>query len=186
MPLTDEQKGVAKGALAGLAIILAAMAFAVMLLGPKFIAISWTGRYVLSAASLLAPALALAFSIGRLANHRFGSPQDIAGSAASGGSSTAMMYQSLLQNTLEQAVLALLAYPVWGILAPEKFLVVLPTAAVLFLLGRALFFIGYARGAGSRAPGFALTFYPTIALILGDLGFVMTKALAMLHSAALP
>ncbi len=39
----------------------------------------------------------------------------------------------------------------------------LTALAILFCIGRALFWAGYGRGAGGRALGFALTFYPTIA-----------------------
>lgn len=37
---------------------------------------------------------------------------------------------------------------------------------MLFSIGRWLFAAGYARGAGARALGFALTFYPTVAALL--------------------
>jgi len=39
-------------------------------------------------------------------------------------------------------------------------------AAILFVFGRILFWRGYARGAPARALGFALTFYPTLAMLL--------------------
>ncbi len=38
-------------------------------------------------------------------------------------------------------------------------------AAVLFAVGRVLFWRGYARGAPGRAMGFGLTFYPSVALL---------------------
>ncbi len=41
-----------------------------------------------------------------------------------------------------------------------------PCAVSLFLLGRLFFITGYRKGAGGRAFGFALTFYPTVAAYL--------------------
>ena len=45
----------------------------------------------------------------------------------------------------------------------------------MFLLGRVLFFAGYAGGAPRRALGFALTFYPTVTLLLGALAFALHR-----------
>jgi uncharacterized membrane protein YecN with MAPEG domain len=42
----------------------------------------------------------------------------------------------------------------------------IPACASLFLIGRLVFAAGYSKGAGSRAFGFGLTFYPTIALAI--------------------
>jgi hypothetical protein len=53
----------------------------------------------------------------------------------------------------------------------------LPAAAILFLIGRILFFLGYAEGAASRAFGFALTFYPTLMLLVGVGFFVPGRVL---------
>lgn len=178
MPLSDKQSGVAKGMGAGVMVTLAGMAGMVALFGRTF---GGPDRAGLCAVALLAPALALAFSIARLARHRFFNAEDIDGSASSAGSDTARQLQSLLQNTLEQAVLAALAYAGWCALAPDFLMPALPAAALLFLLGRILFFAGYAHGAQSRAFGFALTFYPTLALVFGDAGFVIVNAAGLLR-----
>ena len=74
--------------------------------------------------------------------------------------------QSLLQNTLEQSVLALLIYLAWAAVMPSAWLSVVPLAAVSFALGRLLFLAGYASGAPSRALGFTMTFYPSIAMLI--------------------
>ncbi len=39
-------------------------------------------------------------------------------------------------------------------------------AVILFAIGRVLFIVGYDRGAGSRALGFTLTFYPTAFMLM--------------------
>ena len=72
----------------------------------------------------------------------------------------------MLQNTLEQCCLAFPVYVATAIVAPASFLPVVPLAAGMFLVGRALFFAGYAKGAPARAYGFALTFYPTVLLLV--------------------
>ena len=174
----EQQIGVLKGMSLGLFIAGATFVCSVKLLGPKLIVLSLDGRYALFALAILMPALTLAFSVGRLAKHRFFSPQDIDGSALSPGSGKAILLQSLLQNTLEQAVLALFAYASWSILVPSYLLPAAPTAAVLFLIGRILFFAGYAQGAKARALGFALTFYPTALLLIGSLYFAINAAMA--------
>jgi len=106
----------------------------------------------------------LAATIANVARLRFLSIEDIAGSGAGSGSRRVRDAVAILQNTAEQVVLAVLTH--LGLAAtmgePTAMLVAL---AVLFSVGRALFWAGYGRGAGGRALGFALTFYPTIAAL---------------------
>ena len=169
--LSEKQAGVLKGMSLALLITSATLACSVKLFGPKFIVISLDGRFRLCALTMLLPALTLAYSIGRLAQHRFFSAQDIDGSALSSGTSTAVLLQSLLQNTLEQALLALIAYASWCLLVPSALLPAAPAAAVLFFVGRVMFFASYVQGAQARALGFALTFYPTVLLLVAAMYF---------------
>ncbi len=121
-------------------------------------------RLELLAAALMAPAASLFVCIARLAKHRFFTPEDINGSALTEGTSRAKLLQALLQNTLEQVALALPVYFACSFTFPSQLLGLIPTAAAMFLVGRVLFYVGYAGGAPSRAFGFAFTFYPTILL----------------------
>ena len=125
--------------------------------------------------AIMVPLIALALAIGNVARLRFFSPDDI--DAAAGFSTTTSVRQAgaVLQNTLEQAVLAIGSYGLLALVRPDSsaLLIALPT---LFAVGRALFWWGYARGASGRALGFALTFYPSI----GALGIT---AGALLRSA---
>jgi uncharacterized membrane protein YecN with MAPEG domain len=41
-----------------------------------------------------------------------------------------------------------------------------PVFALYFILGRLMFALGYRHGAGARAVGFTLTFYPSVVLIV--------------------
>jgi MAPEG family protein len=122
-----------------------------------------TSRITLAAWALLSPAATLFLCIARLAKHRFFTPEDIHGSALTSGTDKARVLQSLLQNTLEQCCLAFPVYVAGTIIAPPFILPVVPAAT---FVGRMLFFAGYAKGAPARAYGFALTFYPTVLLLV--------------------
>jgi hypothetical protein len=111
-------------------------------------------------------ALWLGISIARLASHRFFSPEDIDGGGLTEGTDRANILQATLQNTLEQTVLAVLTHLAWAILMPASGLLTIPAAVALFLCGRVLFVRGYRGGAPSRATGFALTFIPTVLMLI--------------------
>lgn len=85
------------------------------------------------------------------------------------------MLQALLQNTLEQVLLAVLAHGAFAALAPPHWLGLIPTYTVLFVVGRLLFATGYAGGAGGRALGFALTFYPSMAMCVASLVMLISN-----------
>jgi len=106
----------------------------------------------------------LAAAIADVARRRFFSRDDIAGSAAGAASRPVREAAAILQNTAEQVVLAV---PVHLALATvmARPTVALAALAALFGAGRALFWLGYRRGPGGRALGFALTFYPTVAAL---------------------
>ena len=124
------------------------------------------GKLVVLGWSLLIPCLFLIGSIARIAKHRFFSSVDIDSSAATPSSLKLACLQAILQNTLEQTVLAMVVYLLWILMTPSVWLSVLPLSACCFLAGRILFFKGYHRGAVSRALGFALTFYPLVMMFV--------------------
>jgi hypothetical protein len=176
------QRDVAFGMGIGLAVTLASLGVAVLLQPFGAMPGAMSSRLEVLALGALAPSLALAFSIARLAAHRFHTPQDLDGSGLTSGTERASLLQALLQNTLEQVALALPVYAAWALLAPTHLIAVLPVAALLFLFGRTLFFWGYARGAAGRALGFALTFYPTVVLLAGAIALGVRYWVA--HAAA--
>jgi len=177
--LNTEQRGVVTGMAAALFIALALLSIAAVT-GVNRIAPSVSVEFRLNvlAASLMLPAFSLFICIARLAKHRFFSAEDINGSALTAGSSRAKLLQALLQNTLEQVVLILCVYSACAFSLPSQLLGLIPTAAIMFLVGRLLFYVGYAGGAHARAFGFALTFYPTVFL-----GFIAFYCLAF-HNVA--
>ncbi len=114
----------------------------------------------------LMPMLTLMVSIMRVANYRFASPEDIDGSGLTVGTGRVQVLRAILQNTLEQAVLAIGAYLIWATVMPHSWLQSIPVAALLFVTGRILFARGYERGAAGRATGFGLTAYPTFGMLV--------------------
>jgi hypothetical protein len=169
--MTRTQVGVAIG-----------MAFALALTIGAFV---WPGartanvdRLWLWAACSGAAACWLALAVALQARHRFFSAADIDGAGLTVASARAQLLQALIQNTSEQTLLASSAYAVWLLATPTSDPWLPVHCAVLFGLGRLLFFVGYARGAAARSLGFALTFYPTVGLLV----LSMPRAAAALFS----
>jgi hypothetical protein len=116
-------------------------------------------------------------AIANVARLRFFSPEDIAGSGGTVASNSVRHAGAVLQNTLEQAVLAI---PVHLALAAmlERPLPLIIGLVCAFSLGRALFWFGYSKGAAARAFGFALTFYPSAASLLIAILLLLTGSLS--------
>ena len=169
--LTAKQQGVLRGMIAGLVATLVALGLAII--APPAALIPQQGYPATLVHALKWDVLlvvCLAVNIGLLARHRFFTPDDIDGGGLTRGTSQAQVLQSTLQNTLEQAVLGLAVHIIWAALMPQAWQAAVPVAAMLFFGGRVLFWRGYARGAPARALGFALTFYPSVAMLLIILG----------------
>ena len=168
------QKGVARGAAPAVLTCVAGLVIAASLT-PYYLEQSVTlhDRLRIAAFATLAPILSLIFCIARLANHRFFTAEDINGSGLTHGTDRAKLLQALLQNTLEQATIAIAVYFCGAVVFPRDYLGALVAGGVMFLIGRIAFFVGYKNGAPSRAFGFGLTFYPTVFLIAGAIYFLV-------------
>ena len=175
MALTVKQRGVLKGIIFG-----ATMTFVVIV--GAILARPMVLSSEATVGERLSFALWLGISIGMLARHRFFTPEDIDGGGLTPGSETANILQAILQNTLEQTVLAVLVHLTWAILMPESWLSAIPAAVVLVLCGRLLFVLGYRGGAVSRAVGFALTYYPSVLMLIVVVGAVLWKAFSWSYS----
>lgn len=170
MALTTKQHGVVKRIISGVcitAVVLAGAAFIPRLFSMpmpgSIVGITERLAFTLKLETVLATWLAL--SIGLLARHRFFNVADLDGSGLTPGSDKARILQANLQNTLEQTLLAVLVHLIWASYMPADFLMVIPAAVALFIIGRILFLAGYHRGAEARALGFALTFYPSVLML---------------------
>jgi hypothetical protein len=102
-------------------------------------------------------------AVARVARTRFVSPEDIAGAGLSEATPPVSRSQAILQNTLEQTLLALPVHLSLATLLPRAWLGLIPMLVVLFGIGRSAFWRNYQYGAARRAFGFGLTFYPTVA-----------------------
>ncbi len=166
-----KQVGVALGMAFGLVITVAAFFWGAE--GPAADPQAGVGLW---AACSAAAGFWLALSIAFLARYRFFAPADIDGAGMTAGSDAARRLQGLIQNTLEQASLAAIAYAAWLLIDPVGSARTACACTALFSVGRLIFFIGYGRGAAARALGFALTFYPTVGL----LALSLIKAISVL------
>lgn len=166
MAIKDKQRGVLRGMLLGLAFALAVTIFGSWV-NPFYFQPDLGGfaRVGVAIKASLVPAIFLAICIGRLAKHRFLTPEDIDGGGLTHGTDQAKVLQSLLQNTLEQSVLAVVSYAAWAVVMPSIRLSVVPLAAIAFAIGRVMFFVGYKHGAPSRAVGFTLSFYTSVVML---------------------
>lgn len=177
MALDASQRGVMRGMilafLLGSLVLLAAILFLPAALMPLA---APADRLAAAARWGLLVVVCLIAAVGNLARHRFFTPADIDGSGLTAGSDRARLYQAIVQNTLEQALIAVIAHAAWAATMPVGWFGAVPAAAVLFLIGRIAFAAVYARGAPARAFGFALTFYPSVLLVVGALAGVVWRA----------
>ena len=175
--LTVKQRGVLKGIIVG-ATITFVVILGVILVGPMMLSPEATvGERIAFALRVDAfVALWLGISIGLLARHRFFTPEDIDGGGLAQGTETANILQATLQNTLEQTVLAVLVHLAWAVLMPVTWMSAIPAAVVLFLCGRVMFVRSYRSGAPSRAVGFALTYYPSVLMLVFVVGAAVWRA----------
>lgn len=115
----------------------------------------------------------LAWCVRAVSKRRFRSAVDRKGSAFGQPSEAIAILAAVLQNSLEQTVLAfgahlILATVLWG---PE--LVIIPLLAALYIVGRVTFALGYAQGAARRSFGMALTAAPAVASYLLAAGLMI-------------
>ena len=126
-------------------------------------------RLAFAAKWLLVPGFALVAGVGMMAARRFFTSDAIDGTRTPESTSLEINLR-YNQNTLEQVVLVLIAWPLLALYLPTDQLGLIPVLAVLFGFGRAAFWIGYLIAPWARAFGFALTFYPTAGALLWLLG----------------
>lgn len=178
MALSKAQVGVAAGMAVAVAVVLAGGAAAIWVAPPGLLpGPGMTERLAFLAGWDLMVVFWLIVGIMRLARHRFFTPDDIDGGGLTTGTARAKLLQSELQNTLEQAVLALAVHGAWVFAMPASWMAAVPVAAWMFFVGRALFMLGYERGAAARAFGFALTFYASVAMFAVMVLWTVSRAL---------
>ena len=105
---------------------------------------------------------------------RFYSAEDSAGSANPIPSAKIAVPRAFLQNTVEQALIAVGAHLALATLISGSALILLPAAAFLFCIGRIAFLIGYPYGASGRAFGMVATVLPSLAGYIWAMYLVLT------------
>ena len=179
MDLTDKQKGVIRGVVPAAILTVVGLCGVALLIPSSALPIDEPGaRLAWALQWSLLPALTLLVAIMRVANHRFSTPEDIDGSGLTYATPQIQVLRAVLQNTLEQTVLAMAAYLIWAAVMPLYWLRVIPMAALLFTIGRLLFATGYSRGAGGRAMGFGLTMYPNAGMLAAMAVVLSTRLIA--------
>ena len=113
----------------------------------------------------------IVFGIRMVARRRFHSAADNRGSAFGPPSPAIAVPVAFLQNTAEQAIIAVGAHLALATLLSGAALALIPTAIVLFAVGRLTFLIGYPKGAAARAFGIVATAIPTVG------GYILAIAL---------
>jgi hypothetical protein len=122
-------------------------------------------RLAFAARWLLLPALALFAGIVVVANQRFFVADAIDGARTS-QSRLIEITLRYNQNTLEQTVLAAIAWAGLALALPHERLSLIPAMAIAFIAGRALFWIGYLIAPVARALGLGLSAYPTFVALI--------------------
>ncbi len=167
MPLTDKQKGVVRGVVPAAVLAAVGLCGVSLLIPITALPVDEPGaRLAWALQWALLPVLTLIIAIMRVGNYRFSSSEDIDGGGLTNPTPQIQILRAVLQNTLEQTVLAVTVYLIWAAVMPFRWLRVIPVAALLFVVGRVLFARGYSRGAPGRAMGFGMTMYPTAAMLV--------------------
>jgi len=170
MALTDDQRGIVRGGAIALVVTLVFGIPAYLWLPP-----AWLGAEALATvADRFAFAIRwdipiliwLAACVRVVSRGRFKSAADIGGSAFSKPSPMIAVKRAVLQNSLEQTVLAAGAHLALAVTLRGRELVLIPILVLLYLAGRVWFAAGYAAGAPGRAPGMVLTAGPTFAALM--------------------
>lgn len=123
---------------------------------------SLEGRLSFWAAASMFIVLWVVVGVGMVSTGRRLSADDIRGSAFAPPSPRIAVAVAFLQNTVEQALIAVFAQLALVMMAGAAALPLVGASAALFGVGRAAFLAGYPRGAGARAFGMALTILPSL------------------------
>lgn len=113
--------------------------------------------------AFFAPGLVMAAMVMRVATRRLGDEGAMRGAPLQG---KAAVDQRVLQNTLEQVVLALCIWPAAAVLLGEQGPGMIMTLGAGFAVARVVFWVGYHLSPMLRVVGFAASFWPTVLVAL--------------------
>ena len=157
-----QQLIVVAGALPGAASLAAVLLNAGWLFGGLSLpADDAASRLAFAARWLLLPGLTLAAGVQAAAGWRGSVPGAMDGTRTPANHALEINLR-YNQNTLEQTVLAAIAWAGLALALPHAGLVLIPAMAALFALGRTSFWIGYLLNPLARAFGMVVTALPTL------------------------
>lgn len=163
MTLTTEQKFIRKrmlaGAITGVIVLLITWYISPFIHIKTFNDIS--NRWCALVFSITIAILPMIIMIGALAGMRFFS-------SAIDGSNNSLIENNVkvLNNTHEQTILFIIAINILAISIPNSRVAMFPLLAIVFMVGRILFWKGYKKNNIARAYGFATNFYTSLLIIL--------------------
>lgn len=99
----------------------------------------------------------LAGCVRAVASQRFREPADRKGAAYGEPTPRLAIRAAILQNSLEQTVIAVGAHLILATVLHGSELILIPLLVILYLVGRVAFAVRYSHGAAARAFGMALT-----------------------------
>lgn len=109
--------------------------------------------------------LCVAVAVGLVSRGRRQSTVDLRGAAFGIPSESIRIKIAFLQNTFEQAFVAIGSHLVFSTLMQGPALSLVIVATALFAIGRITFYRGYPLGAAARAFGMVTTVIPTMAIL---------------------
>ncbi|EGF93867.1 ribosomal protein L11 [Asticcacaulis biprosthecium C19] len=113
-----------------------------------------------------------------VAHGRRHSPADINGAAFAPPSPKIAIAVAFLQNTLEQAMVAVFVNLALLLTVRDVAVPFVLCAVALFSIGRITFILGYGKGAGGRAFGMVLTVLPSLLFFVWTLTAVTLEAIS--------
>jgi hypothetical protein len=158
--LRSQQRTVLVGAGIGVVALVVLYGGGYALLKPLSIADTIEARLALAVRCAVAPTLMLLAGIGRVANDRFAS-QAIDPTARK-ESDRMVIHGRYVDNTTQQLLLYGMASFGLALYLSFPLLRMLPVMAASFAIGRVVFWIGYLKHPLYRAPGQAMTMYPSM------------------------
>lgn len=117
-------------------------------------------------------------AVGLVSHARRQSTADIRGAAFGAPSESIRIKIAFLQNTLEQAFVAMLSHLVFSTLLAGPALSLIVVGAALFAVGHITFYPGYPQGAAARAFGMVTTVIPTMVILAISLVALAGKGFA--------
>ncbi|XP_072173800.1 transmembrane protein 79-like [Diadema setosum] len=126
-------------------------------------------RLVFAFRCLSFSALPLFFCVNKVGSQRFANMETLGAhptAPVAPSMTTFVTYQRILQNTLEQTLLHVLAVLGMASCLEVDRLQLVPLLVLLFVVGRTFFFVGYVVKPVLRGFGFSMTFIPSVLGIL--------------------